>query len=155
LLACIVEQRPACSFSSDRPTSAQARQARGPRYGRSGQAAIEFALLYAAAILPLTFMLVYVSQMLWIWHSVIDFNRAVAQFAATHCWASDHSGSNVLSWAAAHVPPMIDRDQFQTNAAGLTVAYYSQDSGGDAPTPFDGGLCGGSVCVPDLVSVSV
>jgi hypothetical protein len=27
-----------------------------------------FALLYAAAVLPLSFMLVYVSQMLWIWH---------------------------------------------------------------------------------------
>ena len=40
-----------------------------------GQAAIEFALLYAAVILPLTFMMIFVSEMLWVWHSVVDFTR--------------------------------------------------------------------------------
>jgi hypothetical protein len=124
----------------------------GLRY--AGQAAIEFALLYAAAVLPLTFMLVYVSQMLWVWHSVIDFNRAIAQFAATHCWEADSSGSNVISWATSHVPPMIDQDQFQSNAAGITVAYYSQAADG-TQAPFDSSICNGGVCVPDLVSVSV
>ena len=34
----------------------------------AGQAAIEFALLYGAVILPLTFMVVFVSEMLWVWH---------------------------------------------------------------------------------------
>jgi hypothetical protein len=126
---------------------------RTPRY-RSGQAAVEFALLYAAVVLPLTFMIIFVSQMLWTWHSVVDFTRTVAQFAATHCWQPDNSGSNVLSWATTHVPPMIDRDQFQTNAAGITVAYFSQAADG-TQTPFDGSSCGGGVCVPDLVSVSV
>jgi hypothetical protein len=115
---------------------------------------MEFALLYAAAVLPLTFMLVYVSQMLWIWHSVVDFNRAIAQFASTHCWQTDNSGSNVLAWATAHVPPMIDRAQFQNNAAGITVAYFSQAADG-SQTPFDGAACGGSVCMPDVVSISV
>ena len=49
---------------------------------------------------------------------------------------------------------MIDRDQFQTNAAGITVAYFTQAADG-AQTPFDGSACGGGVCVPDVVSVSV
>jgi len=120
---------------------------------RSGQAAIEFALLYTAVILPLTFMIVFVSQMLWIWHSVNDFTRAVAQFAATHCWLADNSGQNVLNWATSHVPLMIDRGQFQTNAAGIEVAYFSQAADGSL-TPFTGSACPG-VCVPDYVSVAV
>src|SRR5262249_57764962 len=52
---------------------------------RRGQAAFEFALLYSAVILPLTFMIVFVAEMIWTWHSVVDFTRAGAQFAATHC----------------------------------------------------------------------
>ena len=38
---------------------------------RRGQALTEFALLYTGAVLPLTFMVVFVAQMLWIWHSVV------------------------------------------------------------------------------------
>ena len=40
-----------------------------------GQASLEFALLYAGVILPLTFMIVFVAEMLWVWHSVTDFTR--------------------------------------------------------------------------------
>jgi hypothetical protein len=121
---------------------------------RRGQAVMEFALLYTAVVLPLTFMIVFVSQMLWTWHSVVDFTRMVAQFAATHCWQPDNSGSNVLQWATTHVPPMIDRGQFQNNAAGITVAYFTQNADG-SQTPWDGSLCSGGTCVPDVVSVSV
>src|SRR4051794_5904071 len=124
------------------------------RRHRSGQAATEFALLYSAAILPLTFMIVFVSQMLWTWHSVVDFTRTVAQFAATHCWQADNSGSNVIQWATTHVPPIIDRDQFQSNAAGITVAYFAQNADG-SQTPFTGDCSGGPTCMPDAVSVSV
>ena len=113
----------------------------------SGQAIPEFALLYAGVALPLTFMIVFVSEMLWIWHSVADFTRDGARYAATHCWASD--GGNVLAYMQAHVPPMIDMLQFQTNAAGITVQYW--DASGQ---PFDGSVCG-AVCVPDSVTVSV
>jgi hypothetical protein len=105
-------------------------------------------------MLPLTFMIMFVSQMLWTWHSVVDFTRAIGQFAATHCWQPDGSGSNVLAWATTHVPPMIDRGQFQTNAAGIQVSYFSQAADG-TQTPFDGSICGGGVCMPDSVSVAV
>lgn len=121
---------------------------------RSGQTAVEFSLLYAAAILPLTFMIVFVSEMLWIWHSSVDFTREIAHFAATHCWEGDGSGSNVIGWATSHVPPMIDRDKFQNNTAGITIAYYTQNADG-SQTPFDGSICNGGTCVPDLVSVSI
>ncbi len=121
---------------------------------RKGQAAMEFALLYSAVVLPLTFMLIFVSEMLWTWHTAVDFTRSIAHFAATHCWQPDNSGSNVIGWATSHVPPMIDRDQFQSNAAGITVSYFTQNADG-SQTPFDGAACNGGACVPDLVSVSV
>jgi hypothetical protein len=121
---------------------------------RRGQASVEFALLYAAAILPLTFMVVFVAEMIWTWHSVVDFTRSGAQFAATHCWESDGSGSNVLGWMESHVPPMIDREQFQTNAAGIQVQYFRQQTDGTLQT-ISGCDDGGSICNPDTVSVSV
>ena len=77
------------------------------RRRRSGQAAIEFALLYAAVILPLTFMIIFVSEMLWVWHSVVDFTRDGARYAATHCWMGD--GSNVLD---VHVHPRAAHDRY-------------------------------------------
>ena len=77
---------------------------------RGGQATIEFALLYGAAILPLTFMAIFVSEMLWVWHSVVDFTRAGANYAATHCWMG--AASNVTGYMPTHVPRMIDMDKF-------------------------------------------
>ena len=119
-----------------------------------GQAALEFALLYAAAILPLTFMIVFVAEMLWTWHSVVDYTRAGAQFAATHCWESDASASNVLNWMESHVPPMLDQIQFQTNSAGIQVQYFSEASDGTL-TPLSSCSDGGAICEPDMVSVGI
>src|ERR1035437_3136294 len=121
---------------------------------QSGQAALEFGLLYTAVIVPLTFMVVYVSQMVWTWHSVVDFTRAVAQFGATHCWQPDGSGSNVVDWMKLHVPPMIDMQQFQTNSAGIQVQYFSQATDGTL-TPMTSCIDGGAICEPDVVSVSI
>jgi hypothetical protein len=124
------------------------------RRRRSGQAAIEFAVLYAGVILPLTFMTIFVAEMLWIWHSVADFTRDAARYAATHCWTAD--GSNVLAYMTSHVPPMIDMNQFQTNTANLQIQYYQRDPVSGVLTPF---TCASSECstgcIPDAVSVSV
>src|SRR5262252_6176249 len=90
---------------------------------RSGQATLEFALLYAGVLLPLTFMVVFVSEMLWVWHSVVDFTRDGARYGATHCWQS--GGANVLQYMESHVPLMIDMEQFQDTSAGITVQYFS------------------------------
>ena len=124
------------------------------RRSRAGQAVSEFALLYAAVALPLTFMIVFVAEMLWIWHSVVDFTRDGARYAATHCWLSDGSAGNVIDYMEANVPPMIDMQQFQSGAAGIQVQYFTQNSDGSL-SPFDGTTCSSTLCVPDSVSVSV
>jgi hypothetical protein len=115
---------------------------------RSGQAAMEFAVLYAGVILPLTFMTIFVAEALWIWHSVVDFTRDGARYAVTHyCQAPD--GSNVVAYMQSHVPRMVDQNQFQAGG-NATVAVQYLDSTGQ---PFAQGDC--SDCVPDSVSVSV
>jgi len=122
---------------------------------RSGQASIEFALLYGAVILPLTFMVVFVSEMLWVWHSVVDFTRDGANYAATHCWTG--GGSNVINYMTTHVPRMIDMEKFQSGEAGLQISYFSQDPATGQLTPFvcaSGADCSAS-CIPDAVTVSV
>src|SRR5690242_5705675 len=125
------------------------------RRRRGGQSSVEFALMYSAVILPLTFMVIFISEMLWVWHSVVDFTRDGATYAATHCWMGD--GSNVLSYMSTHVPRMIDMDKFQTGSAGLQVNYFSQDPTTGQLTPFScasGAECSAN-CVPDAVTVSV
>lgn len=122
-----------------------------PASCRSGQAVTEFALLYTGAVLPLTFMVVFVAQMLWIWHSVADFTRDGARYAATHCWQADGNAGNVLQYMQSHVPLMIDMDQFQNNSAGIQVQYFTEGPDGSlGPLNTD---CSG--CLPDAVSVSI
>ena len=121
---------------------------RGWGLGKGGQALTEFAVLYAGVILPLTFMTIFVAEMLWIWHSVADFTRDGARYASTHCWTPD--ASNVLAYMTSNVPAMIDQQEFQNGTAGIVVQYFS-DGG---VTPFNGDSCAG-LCVPATVSVSV
>lgn len=110
--------------------------------------------MYGAVILPLTFMVIVIAQMLWIWHSVSDFTRDGARYAATHCWVGD--GSNVIGYMQSHVPPMIDQNQFQTGAATLQVSYFAQDPVSGSLAPFTGCAAECSPnCIPDAVSVSV
>ena len=123
------------------------------RRRQSGQAVTEFALLYTAVALPLTFMVIVISQMLWIWHSVVDFTRDGARYGATHCYTGD--GSNVVSYMQANVPPMIDQNEFQNGTVNILVQYYAQQPDGSM-VAFTGcaATCGAN-CIPDAVSVSV
>jgi hypothetical protein len=125
------------------------------RSRRAGQSAVEFSLLFAGVILPLTFMTIFVAEMLWIWHSVEDFTRDGARYAATHCWMPN--ASNVLGYMQSNVPAMIDQQQFQVGgAANIEVLYYAEDPVAGTLSPFSG--CGSSCsanCIPDVVSVSV
>lgn len=125
-----------------------------PACQRTGQASVEFALLYAGVILPLTFGIILVSQILWMWHSVSDFTRDGVRYAATHCWQSD--SSNVRAYMQSHVPPMIDMDQFQTGAAEITVRYFARDTESGELTDFscDSAECS-AACVPDAVTVTI
>jgi hypothetical protein len=125
------------------------------RKRRSGQAAIEFALLYSAVILPLTFGIVYVAEMYWVWHSAVEFTREGARYAATHCWQADTQ--NVVTYMQNHVPVNIDASEFRPGGSALiNVEYFQRDPASGQLLPFscDGGDCSVN-CVPDTVTVSV
>jgi hypothetical protein len=124
------------------------------RCPRSGQATIEYAILYAGVILPMTFAIVFAAEMLWVWHSVVDFTRDGARYATTHCWSA--GGDNVMQYMRTHVPRMIDMDQFQQGQAELAVQYFSRDPDTGSLVDFtcDGGDCSVN-CIPDAVTVSV
>lgn len=122
---------------------------------RSGQALLEYALLYVGVILPLTFGLVFLCEMLWVWHSVAELTRDTARYAATHCYQS--SNANVTAYMQTHVPRMIDMQQFIEGPASVDVTYFSQDPASGQLTQFAGGCpaeCSVD-CMPDAVTVSV
>jgi Flp pilus assembly protein TadG len=121
---------------------------------RSGQAALEFAFLYGGIILPLTFGIVYVAEMYWVWHSMVEFTREGARYAATHCFQTDTQ--NVVTYMQSHVPVNIDQSQFQTGgSAQINVTYFQLDpnTGTLGPVACDGAC--GTDCVPDSVTISV
>jgi hypothetical protein len=124
------------------------------RRARSGAVVTEFALLYTSVVLPLTFMIVFVSEMLWIWHSVNDFTRDGARYAATHCWLP--GGSNVVAYMQSTAPAMIDQGQFQSGAAAIQVSYFQQDpsTGNLQEFSCSSAACSAG-CIPDAVSVSI
>jgi hypothetical protein len=120
---------------------------------QSGQALLEFALVYVGVVVPLTFGIIFLSEMLWTWHSVVELNRDVARYAATHCYQGDTQ--NVISYMQTHVPRMIDQEQFQQGQATLAVNYFARDPDTGQLTPFS---CDGDCsidCIPDAVSVSI
>jgi hypothetical protein len=120
---------------------------------RSGQALVEFALAWGSIILPLTFAIIFTSELLWIWHSVADFTRDGARYAATHCWNGD--GSNVIDYMKANIPLMPDQNQFLNGPAQLSVSYFSRDPDTGDLLPFScAGDCG-TACIPDVVTVAV
>jgi hypothetical protein len=120
---------------------------------RSGQATVEYAMLLGGVIIPVTFGLIYITQVLWIWHSVTDFTREGARYASTHCWQSD--SGNVVNFMKAHVPPMINQDQFQNGPAEINVSYFSRDPISGTLGPFScDGECS-TQCIPDTVTVQV
>jgi TadE-like protein len=119
---------------------------------RRGQATVEFALLYGTVMVPLLFGIIYVAQILWVWHSIVEFTRDGARYAATHCWQAD--GNNVIQYMQANVPATIDQAEFQSGgSAAIGVQYSELDPAGSGELiPF---ACAGSVCEPDAVTVSV
>jgi Flp pilus assembly protein TadG len=121
---------------------------------RSGQATIEFALLYGGVILPLTFGIVYMAQMYWVWHSIVELTRDGARYAATHCFQTDTQ--NVIDYMQANVPTNIDQAQFKAGGSALIVVSYQQldpTTGILGPMQCDGACS--TDCVPDSVTVSV
>lgn len=123
------------------------------RRKRSGQVTVEYAMLTAGVIVPVTFGIIYAAQLLWIWHSVADFTRESAHYASTHCWQAD--GSNVLNFMKANVPPMVDQDQFRNGPVEISVSYFSRDATTGALGPFSCDTECSAACIPDTVTIHV
>ena len=120
----------------------------------SAQTMIEYGILYIAVIVPLTFGIMFLAEMLWVWHSIVDLTRDGARYATTHCWTSD--GSNVITYMQTHVPLMIDMSQFQQGPAQINVTYYAADPSSGELSEFacSSGDCTVD-CLPDAVTVSI
>jgi hypothetical protein len=105
-------------------------------------------------ILPLTFAIIFTSELLWVWHSANEFTRDGARYAATHCWQAN--GENVQSYMRTHVPRMIDMDQFSSGGVDIVVDFYSRNAESGQLEAFtcDLGECTAQ-CVPDAVTVSL
>ena len=123
------------------------------RAGQSGQSTVEFALSYAGVVLPLTFGIIYISQLLWVWHSVNDFTRQGAAYAATHCWES--SADNVVHYMRNNVPPMVSQSQFQSGQVQLNVTYAAKDPDTGQLAAFQCDSDCSTSCIPDTVTVQV
>jgi len=125
------------------------------RRQQGGQTIVEFALLYGFVIIPLTFGIVFVAEMYWVWHSMVEFTRDGARYAATHCFEA--GGNNVVQYMQTHVPPTIDWVQFlQGGSAIIGVNYFQRDPTTGQLTAFSCPSSDCSVdCVPDSVTVNV
>src|SRR5882757_6926964 len=46
-----------------------------------GAITIEYVIAFATMLLPMTMMIIFTAQLLWVWHSVTDFTRTGARYA--------------------------------------------------------------------------
>lgn len=124
------------------------------RATQRGQATIEFAITFAAITMPLTFAIIFTSQLLWVWHSVVDFTRDGARYAATHCYMG--GGENVVSYMRSNVPPMVDWEQFAQGGATIEVQYFQRNAETGVMESFacEGSECS-TECIPDAVTVRI
>ncbi len=119
-----------------------------------GAALVEFAITYAFVLLPLSFMFVFACEMLWVWHSVAEWTRLGARYAATHCFQP--GGDNVREWMRQNVPRMVDQDRFRQGEVEINVEYFVQDPASGEPVPFECQATECSVeCIPDQVRITV
>jgi hypothetical protein len=104
-------------------------------------------------MVPLLFGIIYVAQLLWVWHSIVEFTRDGARYAATHCWEAN--GQNVIQYMQANVPANIDQAEFQSGgSAQIDVQYFALDPGGSGQLVAFA-CAAGSLCEPDAVTVGV
>ena len=120
---------------------------------QAGKAALEFVVAYAGVLIPLTFAVIFTSQILWVWHSVNDFTRRGAEYASTHCWTS--AAGNVTDYMRNNVPAMINQDQFQSGPVEINVTYFAKDPDSGQLVPFMCDSDCSTSCVPETVAVSV
>lgn len=115
---------------------------------------MEFVISYAGLVLPMTMMIVFTAQLLWVWHSMTDFTRLGARYATTHCWQG--AGDNVRTWMQQNTPLTADREQFQQGPAQIEITYLSKnpESGTLEDFACEGGECS-AACIPDVVRIRI
>ena len=87
-------------------------------------------------------MVIFVAEMLWIWHGVVGFHARRRALSRPRT-AGRRTAANVITYMQTHVPPMIDQDQFQTGATPIMqVQYFSLNADG-ATTAFNTRCCAG------------
>jgi hypothetical protein len=92
---------------------------------RRGQASVEYVIVSAGVLIPLSFMIVFTAQLLWTWHSVVEWTRLGARYAVTHCY--QNAGENVRTHMRANVPPNLDQLEFQSGGATIQIDYFQRD----------------------------
>lgn len=119
-----------------------------------GAVTVEYVIAYSLLLLPVTFAIIFTAQLLWVWQSVVDFTRAGARYATTHCWQAD--GDNVRQFMQQNVPLMFDREQFQGGPAEFQIEYTARNAETGQLEEFtcEQGDCSAN-CVPDMVKVSI
>jgi hypothetical protein len=123
------------------------------RKRQSGQAIVEYILVYAVLLLPLTFMVTFTAQMMWVWNSGVEWTRNGARYAATHC--AQAGGGNVQNFMRQNVPATVDQDQFQNGGVGIQVNYFSRDPESGDLVEYECGSECSLECTPDVVSIRV
>jgi hypothetical protein len=121
---------------------------------RNGQAALEYILVGGGIVFPLIFMIVFLSQLLWTWHSAVEWTRDGARYAATHCF--QNNGENVRAYMRTRVPVHMDQQEFQSGTADIQINYYARNPETGQLEDFQcaGGDCSVE-CVPDVVSIRI
>ena len=123
------------------------------RNPEAGQALVEYVMIYSAIILPLTFMIIFTAQMMWVWNTVVEWTRNGARYAATHCAQS--GGGNVTEFMRNNVPLTFDFEQFRSGPAEVRVEYFSRDPASGELVEYACGSDCSLECVPDAVKIRV
>ena len=123
------------------------------RKRNAGQATVEFALVSVGLIIPVTFAIVFTAQMLWLWHSMNEWTRDGARYAATHCWQA--GGGNVINYMRSNVPLNVDQEQLQSGQADVEVLFYVRDADTGTLTNFSCDSECSPSCVPDVATVRI
>lgn len=120
---------------------------------RRGQATLEYVVLVGGLVIPFTFGLIAIAQLLWVYHTAVEFTRMGARYATTHCWQAD--ASNVREYMRNNVPPVLDAGMLVNGPAELDITYLRRNAEGGPDDVFScDGECS-TACIPDKVNVRI
>lgn len=118
-----------------------------------GQATVEYAMLFVGVLMPFTFGLISMAQLLWTWHTAVEYTRMGARYATTHCWQAD--AGNVREYMRSNIPAVLDNDVILNGPAEIQIQFLKKNAESGVYEDFTcEGECSSS-CIPDIVSVRI